>query len=92
MLNIVNVTRRYEDLIVVNKFKGESFPGEIFCLLGHNGAGKTTLIKMIYGIEDPDEGDIFFDYLIVEVYLKYMCEIKGRHGKNKWFINKNRIK
>ena len=71
MLNIVNVTRRYEDLIVVNKFKGESFPGEIFCLLGHNGAGKTTLIKMIYGIEDPDEGDIFLilDYVLKKIYF-----------------------
>ena len=61
MLNIQNVTRIYNDVIAVNDFKGEMFPGEIFCLLGHNGAGKTTLIKMISGIEDPDNGDIFLN-------------------------------
>ena len=58
-LYIQNVTRNYGDLIAVNNFTGEIYGGEIFCLLGHNGAGKTTLIKMISGIEDPDEGDIF---------------------------------
>ena len=60
-MNISNVTRKYDELIAVNNFSGELFKNEIFCLLGHNGAGKTTLIKMISGVEDPDEGDIFLN-------------------------------
>ena len=35
--------------------------GEIFGFLGPNGAGKTTTIRMITGILNPDEGDIFID-------------------------------
>ncbi len=58
-LNIDSVTRQYDELKAVDNFSCELFPNEIFCLLGHNGAGKTTLIKMISGIEDPDNGDIF---------------------------------
>ena len=36
-------------------------PGEIHALLGENGAGKSTLVKMIYGIMQPDAGEIFWN-------------------------------
>ena len=35
--------------------------GEILCLAGENGAGKTTLMKILCGLETPDEGDIFIN-------------------------------
>jgi simple sugar transport system ATP-binding protein len=36
-------------------------PGEIHALLGENGAGKSTLVKMIYGIMQPDAGEIIWN-------------------------------
>jgi len=36
-------------------------PGEIHALLGENGAGKSTLVKMIYGIMQPDAGEILWN-------------------------------
>src|SRR5512136_1336195 len=35
--------------------------GEILALLGENGAGKTTLMNIIYGLHQPDEGEICLD-------------------------------
>ena len=57
-LSIHNISKSFGDVIAVNNFNGSLFPSEIFCLLGHNGAGKTTLIKIISGMEKPDNGDV----------------------------------
>ena len=35
--------------------------GRILCLLGPSGCGKTTLLRLIAGLEQPDQGTIFFE-------------------------------
>src|ERR1700751_5358536 len=48
----------------VDAVNGVSFTverGEIISLIGESGCGKTTLLKLINGLEDPDQGEIFLE-------------------------------
>jgi len=53
-----DLSRRYGDLIAVNRLTFSAHFKEILFLLGPNGAGKTTLIKMICGLLKPDSGSV----------------------------------
>lgn len=59
ILAMENITKVYPNGVVANS--GVSFrvnAGEIHALVGENGAGKTTLMKVLFGLEQPDEGEI----------------------------------
>lgn len=57
-LEIKNVTKRFNDKLVIDNVSLEIDKGEIFGLLGPNGAGKSTLINLIVGLLKIDKGDI----------------------------------
>lgn len=61
MLKVKNVTKKYDDLVAVNNLSFEVDKGEIFGLLGLNGAGKTTTFRMILGLLDDYDGEIYLD-------------------------------
>jgi len=58
MIELRDVTKRYRNLVAVNRLSLQVGPGEVFGFLGPNGAGKTTTIKMIAGLMRPTEGTI----------------------------------
>jgi D-xylose transport system ATP-binding protein len=44
------------------------YPGQVTALVGDNGAGKSTLVKVVAGINRPDNGEIFFDGKQVHIH------------------------
>jgi simple sugar transport system ATP-binding protein len=54
------ITKRYNGKkgLANNHISLDLFQGEILCLAGENGAGKSTLMKILYGLEEPTEGEI----------------------------------
>jgi ABC-type uncharacterized transport system ATPase subunit len=52
------VTRRYPGVVACDSIDLTVRQGEVHALVGENGAGKSTLMKMLYGMEQPDEGEI----------------------------------
>ncbi len=55
-LEVINLTKRFGELIAVNNLSFSVERGDIFGLLGPNGAGKTTTLRMIYGVLKPTSG------------------------------------
>jgi ABC-type sugar transport system ATPase subunit len=53
------VTKRFGDTVAVDDLSLEIAHQEFFCLLGPSGCGKTTTMRMIAGLESPDEGRIW---------------------------------
>lgn len=61
ILEMKNISKIYPNGVVANKDVSFSIKkGEIHALMGENGAGKSTLMKVLFGIETPDEGQIFY--------------------------------
>ena len=60
ILRAVNITKRFGGLVAVENVSFDVRPGEVIGLVGDNGAGKSTFIKMISGVYQPDDGEIYF--------------------------------
>jgi general nucleoside transport system ATP-binding protein len=55
------ITKRFPGVLACDHIDLEVRPGEIHALLGENGAGKTTLMSILYGLYQPDAGEIWVD-------------------------------
>ena len=54
-----HITKRFPGIVANDDVSISVKKGEIFALLGENGAGKSTLMSMLFGMYEPDEGEIF---------------------------------
>src|SRR5688572_25648852 len=87
MLEVREVTKRYDGRPVVDGVTFQVEQGEIFALLGPNGTGKTTLIRMITDILRPDSGTIRFEGRPVDSEARhaiaYLPEERGLYRRSR---------
>src|SRR4029077_19528159 len=58
VLEFREVIKRFGTLAAVDQVSFSIEPGEIFTLLGPSGCGKTTTLRLVAGLEEPDDGEI----------------------------------
>jgi ABC-type Fe3+/spermidine/putrescine transport system ATPase subunit len=59
LLRIAGVSRRFGDITALDDVSVDIAENEFFSLLGPSGCGKTTLLRIIAGLDDPDEGTVW---------------------------------
>jgi simple sugar transport system ATP-binding protein len=60
-LRMEGITKRFPGVLANDQISLDCRKGEVLGLLGENGAGKTTLMNILYGLHQPDSGEIFIN-------------------------------
>ena len=84
MLDIKNISFSYTDKPVIKNLNFTIEKGQNIAIIGESGCGKSTLLKLIYGLYDLDEGEIFYEekpvlgpkYNLIPgmPYMKYLAQ------------------
>ncbi len=61
LLEIKNLSKKFDDKVVLNNVSLQINKGDIYGILGLSGAGKSTLVRCINSLETFDEGEIIYD-------------------------------
>jgi len=77
IIKVVNLTKKFKELVAVSNVSLEIAERECFGLLGPNGAGKTSLIRMITAVSPPTAGNI---WVMGKDLPKYDREVKAQLG------------
>ncbi len=87
MLEILDLTKRYGDVVALDGASFNVAPGRTVGFLGPNGAGKTTTMRAIFGLVRPDRGEVRWRGVQVgpdeRARFGYMPEERGLYPKMK---------
>lgn len=65
MLQVNNIVFSYNKTIAINNVSFSLSKASFICIIGESGCGKSTLLKLIYGLHDLEEGQIFWEKIEV---------------------------
>ncbi|MES2311075.1 MAG: energy-dependent translational throttle protein EttA [Pseudomonadota bacterium] len=69
VIEFKNVSKSFGDRLLIDDLSFKMPPGAIVGVIGPNGAGKSTLMKLITGVEQPDEGEVKRGHTVQLAYV-----------------------
>ena len=78
IFRIENLTKYYDDKLVLDIPHLELETGKIYAVVGPNGAGKTTLLNVLAGLDEPTDGMVFFQGQVIDCKSNLITDIR-RH-------------
>ncbi len=85
MLDVTGLSKRYGDVVAADGVDLRVARGRITGFLGPNGAGKSTVMRSIFGLVDPDRGEIHLDQVPIDAdglrRIGYLPEQRGLYPK-----------
>lgn len=77
LLSVRNVTKRFPGVTALDRINLSLARGEVLALIGENGAGKSTLMKILAGVQMPDDGSISVDGKAVRLTSVQAAQANG---------------
>jgi ABC-2 type transport system ATP-binding protein len=85
VLELEGLTRRFGDVLALDRLSFTVGRGEVFGFVGPNGAGKTTAMRIVLGVLSADAGEVRFDGRPIDAEMRtgfgYMPEERGLYPK-----------
>jgi len=86
VLEFRDVVKRFGTVPAVDGVSFSIQPGEIFTLLGPSGCGKTTTLRLVAGLEEPDDGEILVNGTPLTAPRRGIF-VAPTSGRWEWFSN-----
>jgi ABC-type polar amino acid transport system ATPase subunit len=80
MVRMEAVTKRFGDLVAVDAVNLTVAKGEVVCVIGPSGSGKSTLVRLVNGLERPDEGRVLLEGEEVHADRRGVDALRARIG------------
>lgn len=63
-LELVNITKKFDEVVIFNDFNLSVKPGEFLIISGRSGSGKSTLLNMIGFLDEKYQGEIRYNNVV----------------------------
>ncbi len=80
MIDVINLTKKYDNITILDNVSVKINAGEKVCIIGPSGSGKSTLLRCLNCIVDPTSGQIIFENQDITSFKVDINEVRTKMG------------